>query len=86
MVSGWSLGSLIPALETIPKDGDRRRVLSSAGPIRMAALVFPFAEATRNLCSVKTPLRRSFLKAFPSTAPKGGFQKGVEDKHKGQIL
>jgi hypothetical protein len=85
MVPGWSLGRPISFPEIIPKDENRRRVLSSAGPIRMAALVFPYAEALGNLCSVKIPLRGSFLKAFPSTAPKGGFRKGVEDRHKGQI-
>ena len=59
---------------------------SSAGPIRFALLVFPFAEAMGNRYSVKTFLRRSFPKAFPSTAPKGSFGEGVRDKSKGQIL
>ena len=59
---------------------------ASAGPIRFAALVFPFAEAMGNRYSVKTFLRRSFPKAFPSTAPKGSFGEGVRDKSKGQIL
>ena len=58
----------------------------SAGPIRFAVLVFPFAEAMGNLYSVKTFLRRSFPKAFPLTAPKGSFGGGVRDKSKGQIL
>jgi len=52
----------------------------------MAVLVFPYAEAMGNLHSFKTFFRRSFLKAFPSTAPKGSFWIGVGDESKGQIL
>lgn len=59
---------------------------ASMGPGRLAILVFPFAEAMGNLCSFKTFLRRSFPKAFPSTAPGGSFGIGVRDESKGQIL
>jgi hypothetical protein len=71
--------------EPVPGDGFGEEFPSSAGPFRLVALVFPYAEALGNLCSVKTPFRGSFPKAFPSTAPKGGFRKGVGDGHKGQI-
>jgi len=47
---------------------------ASAGPIRFAVLVFPFAEARGNHYSVKTFLRRSFPKAFPLTVPKDSFR------------
>jgi hypothetical protein len=59
---------------------------TSAGPCRLAILVFPFAEAMGNLDSVRTFLRRSFPKAFLSTAPKSSFEIGVRDESKGQIL
>ena len=47
---------------------------ASAGPGRLAILVFPFAEAMGNLDSVIILLRGSFPKAFPSTAPGGQFR------------
>jgi hypothetical protein len=68
------------------RDGILHGYRASTGPIRFAVLVFPFAEAMGNRYSVKTFLRRSFPKAFPSTTPKGSFKFGVRDESKGQIL
>jgi hypothetical protein len=57
---GW-----MSSLESVPGDGFKEGYPSSAGPIRLVALVFPNAEAMGNLCSVRIPLRGSFPKAFP---------------------
>jgi len=85
MVPGWSLGRSNFSPFPVPEDGNKKEDLSSAGPIRLMALVFPYAEALGNLCPVMIPLRGSFPKALPLTAPKDGFRKGVGDRHKGQI-
>ncbi|MGA1820306.1 MAG: hypothetical protein ACMUHU_04775, partial [Thermoplasmatota archaeon] len=70
----------------IPEGTGSLRVPDSAGPVRMTALVFPFAEAMGNLYSVRSLFRDLFPKAFSSTIPKDGFGSGVGDGSRGQII